>query len=91
MDKYNVKIRLNNCRTIEIYNATYVTVNDDNMFKVTYLLAKHGDEAVIYIPVHNIEIIYVNPVVDHSKEEKTDNTTAEVDPTQKVPENETEG
>lgn len=91
MGKHTVKIRLNNCRTIEIYNVLSVDREDDGMVKITYLLAKHGDEAVIYIPVHNIEIIYVNPVVDHSKEEQTDNSTAEIDPTYEIPKNETEG
>lgn len=85
MDKYNVKIRLNNGRTIEVYNVLYVDREDEGMVKVTYLLAKHGDEAVIYIPVRNIEIIYVNPVVDHSKDEETDGTASETAPEKQEP------
>lgn len=89
MGNYNVKVRLNNGRTIEFYNVTYIDREDDGMVTIRYLLAKYGDKATAYIPTRNLEIIYVNPIVDHSNEEETE-STVEVVPTQKMPPKEVE-
>lgn len=79
MEKFNIKARLTTGRTMEIYNVINVETSKNDIIQIRYLLSKHGDPALIYIPLSSLEVLYVNPVVYHPKDQTDESNTPVVE------------